>query len=70
MSPRDNQHNQLHNHYLGLGMGIGMAIFTPAVIVLCVITRNFGLIGVGPALGISFGIALGQQLYRRRTNKQ
>lgn len=50
---------------MGLGMALGMAMFAPLGIVLSLVTDNPGLIGVGPAIGISIGVAIGEHLYKR-----
>jgi len=49
-------------HFLGLWMGIGAAIFSLIGIPLCIVTDNPGFIGIGPAIGISFGLAIGQAI--------
>lgn len=47
-------------HFLGLWMGIGIAMFSGFVIPLSIALDNPGFIGAGPALGAAFGLALGQ----------
>lgn len=49
-------------HFVGMWMGIGIAIFTGFGIPLSFATGNPGLIGVGPAIGVAFGLALGQSI--------
>ncbi len=49
-------------HFLGLWMGIGTAIFSGFGIPLSIATGNDGFIGIGPALGVSFGLAIGQSI--------
>ena len=49
-------------HFLGMWMGIGIAIFSGFGIPLSIITENPGLIGIGPALGVAFGLAIGQSI--------
>jgi hypothetical protein len=56
-------------HYMGVGMAIGMSIFVPTGIVLALGTDNPGLLGIGPALGISIGIAIGESLFQRNENQ-
>lgn len=46
-------------HYIGLGMVLGVAIFTPIGIALSVFTDNPGMIGIGPGIGIAIGLAIG-----------
>jgi len=53
------------DHYLGIGMAIGMAIFMPVGIVLMVAADNPAFIGVGAGMGLPIGLAIGQGLYRR-----
>ena len=53
------------SHYLGMGMAIGMIIFAPLGIILAIATDTPGLLGIGPAMGVGVGIALGEGLYRR-----
>jgi len=49
-------------HFVGMWMGIGTAIFSGVGIALSTTTGNSGLIGIGPALGIGFGLAIGQSI--------
>ncbi|MFH1257873.1 MAG: hypothetical protein ABIG96_05900 [Candidatus Micrarchaeota archaeon] len=56
-------------HYLGLGMGLGMVIFTPIGIALSITTGNPGLMGVGPAIGLSIGLAIGSALEKKHENE-
>ena len=65
MSQQTNDPTKLKEHYMGQGMAIGMAMFAPLGIVVSIVTDNPGLLGIGPALGISFGIAIGKYLYER-----
>ena len=53
------------DHYVGLGMAIGMIAFAPLGIVLAIATGTFGLLGIGPAMGVAVGVALGEGLYQR-----
>lgn len=46
-------------HFVGLWMGIGMAIFSGIVIPFSIITDNPGFMGLGPALGVGAGLAIG-----------
>ncbi len=43
-------------------MGIGIAIFSGIGIPLSIATGNPGLIGIGPALGVAFGLAIGSSI--------
>lgn len=49
-------------HFLGMWMGIGIAIFSGVGIPLSVATDNSGFIGIGPALGVALGLAIGQSM--------
>ena len=46
-------------HFLGMWMGIGIAIFTGVGVPISIATKNLGLIGIGPAIGIAFGLSIG-----------
>ena len=43
-------------------MGIGIAVFSGLGIPLSIITENYAFIGIGPALGVSFGLAIGSSI--------
>lgn len=47
-------------HFVSIWMGIGIALFSGIGIPLSIITDNPGFIGIGPALGVAFGLAIGQ----------
>ena len=49
-------------HFVGMWMGIFIAIFSGIGIPLSIITENPGFIGIGPALGVAVGIAIGQSI--------
>jgi hypothetical protein len=49
-------------HFVGMWMGIGIAIFSGFGIPLSIATGNSAFIGIGPALGIAFGLAIGQSI--------
>jgi len=49
-------------HFVGMWMGIGMALFSALGIPLSIATGNPGLIGIGPALGVAVGLAIGQSI--------
>ena len=49
-------------HFVGIWMGIGIAIFSGLGIPLSIVTENPGLIGIGPALGVAVGLAIGQSI--------
>jgi hypothetical protein len=41
-------------------MGLGIAMFCGVGVPLAIVTGNFGLIGIGPAVGVAFGAAVGR----------
>jgi hypothetical protein len=49
-------------HFVGMWMGIGIAIFSGLGIPLSIVTENPGFIGMGPALGVAVGLAIGQSI--------
>ena len=49
-------------HFIGMWMGIGIAIFSGLGIPLSIISKTPGLIGIGPALGVAFGLAIGSAI--------
>jgi len=51
----------LKNLKKGQGMALGMAMFIPIGVVMWLVTDNPGMIAIGPALGVSVGIALEKQ---------
>jgi hypothetical protein len=65
MSQQTNDPTNQKEHYMGLGIAIGMAMFAPIGIVLSILTDNPGLLGIGPAVGVSTGVAIGEHLYKR-----
>ena len=65
MSGNDLRHNREREHYIGIGMAIGMPAFSFLGIILCIATDNPGLLGLAPATGLALGIAIGEGLYRR-----
>jgi hypothetical protein len=59
----DNENKKYpEGHFLGMWMGIGIAIFSGFGIPLSIITENPGFIGIGPALGVAVGVAIGQSI--------
>ena len=57
--------NADRDHYIAIGMAIGMPSFALIGFALCIATDNPGLLGLGPAIGLAMGIAIGEGLYRR-----
>jgi hypothetical protein len=56
-------------HFVGMWMGIGIAIFSGLGIPLSIITENFSFIGIGPAIGVGFGLSIGQSI-ENKYNKE
>lgn len=52
-------------HYIGLWMGISMAIFTALGVAISAVVQNFAFIGIGPALGVGVGLPIGQMVENR-----
>lgn len=61
----DRRQDAARNHYLGIGLAVGMPSFALVGFVLCIATGTPGLLGLGPAIGLAVGIAIGEGLYRR-----
>ena len=49
-------------HFVGMWMGICIAIFSGIGVPLFIILKNPGLIGIGPAMGVALGVAIGQSI--------
>lgn len=49
-------------HFVGIWMAIFIVIFSAIMIPLSIVTENFAFIGIGPALGVSIGLAIGQSI--------
>ncbi len=49
-------------HFLGIWMGICIAIFSGFGIPISIATENPGFIAIGPALGVAVGLAIGQSI--------
>ena len=47
-------------HFLRMWMGMGIIIFSGFGIPISIITNNYGFFGIGLALGVSFGLSIGQ----------
>jgi hypothetical protein len=55
-------------HFVNMWMAIGIAIFSGIGVPLSIATDNPGFIGIGPALGVSIGLAIGsgiEEKYKR-----
>ena len=49
-------------HFVGMWMGIGIALFSGIGVPFSIALKNPGLLGIGPALGVAFGLSLGQSI--------
>jgi hypothetical protein len=70
MSEKGRIRNSERDRYMAIGIAIGMPIFALAGFIVCIATDNPGLIGVGPAIGLAMGIAIGEGLYQRRRQNE
>lgn len=61
MEPNNNT-KYPEGHFVSMWMGIGIAILAGIGIPLSIVTHNYGLIGIGPALGVAFGLSIGQAI--------
>lgn len=53
-------------HYTTLGIAIGAIVFGLLGFVICLMTDNMALLGVGPSVGIPIGLIFGQNLEGRK----
>jgi hypothetical protein len=61
----ENNKKYPEGHFIGMWMGIGIAIFSGIGIPLSIVSENYGFIGIGPAIGIAFGLAVGSSIEAR-----
>lgn len=54
---------------VGNWIAIGIAIFSGLGIPLSVVTENFAFIGIGPAIGVGFGAAIGKSIEQKYKNE-
>ena len=61
---RNNENNEQYpkGYFVMQWMGIGIAIFSGLGIPLSVVLDKIGFIGLGPAIGVSVGLAIGQSI--------
>lgn len=59
---KENNKKYPKGHFVGMWMRIGTAIFSGLGIPLLIVTGNTGLIGIGPALGVASGLAIGSSI--------
>ena len=55
----ENNKQYPEGRFVGMWMGIGIAIFTGVGVPIAFATGNPGLLGIGPALGVSIGLSIG-----------
>jgi hypothetical protein len=60
MEKKDDKYPE--GHFIGMWMGIGIAIFSGFGIPLSIATDNPGFIGIGPAIGVAIGLSIGQSI--------
>ena len=58
----ENNKKYPEGHFVGMWMGIGIAIFSGVGVPLSIALKIPGLIGIGPAIGVAFGLSLGQSI--------
>lgn len=63
-------HNAERDRYTAIGLAIGMPSFALIGFLLCIATDSPGLLGLGPAIGLAVGIAIGEGLYRRSKQRE
>lgn len=61
-SSESNKKTFPEGHFVGLWMGICIAICSGIGIPLSMATDNHAFIGIGPAIGVSLGLSIGQGL--------
>ena len=56
-------------HFIGMWMGIGIAMFCGIGVPLSVAMDNYGLIGIEPAIGVGFGLAVGSAIENKKKSE-
>jgi hypothetical protein len=59
MKPVSPDERYPEGHFVGMWIGLGIATFCGVGVPLAIVTKSFGLIGLGPAVGVAFGVAVG-----------
>ncbi len=49
-------------HFLGMWMGIGIALFSGIGVPLSIALKIPGLMRIGPAIGVALGLSIGQSI--------
>jgi len=62
----DNDKKYPEGHFVGMWIGIGMAMFTGVGVALSVAMKSPGLIAIGPALGVGVGVAIGSGIEAKK----
>jgi len=62
MNLNDKEKKYVEGHFVGMWIGLCIAIFSGFGIPLSIITENPGFIGIGPAIGVAVGVAIGQTI--------
>ena len=62
----DNDQKFPEGHFIGMWMGIGIALFAGIGVPISVALGSPALIGVGPAIGVAFGLAIGQSVEAKK----
>ena len=53
-------------HFVGMWIGIGIAIFSAMGIPIGIALKNPGLFGIGPAIGVAFGAGIGSAIEAKK----
>ncbi len=61
----NNKEKYPEGHFVGMWIGIGIAIFSGVGIPLSVATENYAFIGIGPGIGVAIGSAIGSSVEAR-----
>jgi hypothetical protein len=58
----ENNKKYPEGHFVGIWMAIGVAVCAALGVPLMIVTKNPGMIAIGPGLGVSFGLAIGSAI--------
>lgn len=62
----DKQKKYPEGHFVGMWIGIGLAIFSGIGVPISIALENSGLIGIGPAIGVAFGAGIGASIEAKK----
>lgn len=65
----ENNKKYPEGHFVGMWIGIGMAIFSGMGIPLSIALDAPGFIGIGPAIGVAFGAGIGSSIEARHKKR-